>query len=776
MRDERAPAALDGAVDLRRVFDASPTAYLVLDHDLVVVEVNAAYVGLVGRGREELVGRPLFEAFPPDPATVDEQGRHPLQLALERVRDTGRSQVVPLAKYDVDVPGGGRAERFWSLTLVALPGHDGGPGLVLERVEDVTAYVAERRARGRDTGGEAPLPEHVEALEADLYVRLQELVAAQEARDVAARRVAGLGEVALRLTSAESVQDLERIVLAQGPQVLGAAGGALFTRDEVGGWRVSAAALGEHVQDRYQHLPFDSPLAGPWVARTGRRLLLPTRASGVAFHPSMAAAYADTQRDAWAILPLTVRDACVGALAVSWVEERTFDADELELLDSLAAQCAQALDRLMALQAEREAAAVAARTSETLQRSLLSDPPQPAGLEVAVRYVPAAQATQVGGDWYDVFVQRSGETVVVIGDVVGHDIEAAAAMGQLRAMLRGIAVTTPASPAELVRAVDRAIDTLELPTVATGLVARVERVPGEPDGDDRVVRWSNAGHLPPLVAHPDGSVTQLAGERTNLLLGINPEAERDEWTAELAAGSVLFLYTDGLVERRGESVPLGIEALRTRLAASAGAPLEELCDDVLGAMLPPHPEDDVAVVAIRVHRAGDPALADRAPASPVAEERTRTPRDAGDPGPAGPGADRRTLRVPAVPQSAHTSRHWVVGVAREHGAGDPTLALAKLLTSEVVTNAVKYGLVRELVAVTVTCAAGSITVSVQDDNPHAPVVKHARREDTGGRGMELVERFAEAWGTDGSAAGKGVWFRLRLDRPTVHDPGPAPAS
>ncbi|MFS0700330.1 SpoIIE family protein phosphatase [Cellulomonas sp. 179-A 4D5 NHS] len=769
--DERARAVPRGVVDFRRVFDTSPTAYVVLDHDLVIVEVNPAYTDLVGRGREQVVGRPVFEAFPPDPGTVDAHGRHPLQVSLERVRDTGRPQVVPFAKYDVDVPAaGGRVERFWSLTFVPLPGHDGAPPLILERVEDVTDYVTERRAGRRDAGDGVPAPELVEAMEADLYVRLQQLGAAQEARDLAARRVAGLGEVALQLTTAETVQDLERIVLAQGPRVLGAAGGALFTRDDAGGWRVSAAALGEHVQDRYQHLPFDSPLAGPWVARTGRRLVLPTRASGIEFHPSMAAAYADTRRDAWAILPLTVRDACVGALAVSWVDERELDGEELELLESLAAQCAQALDRLMALQAERAAAAVAARTSETLQRSLLSAPPQPDGLEIAVRYVPAATATQVGGDWYDAFVQRSGETVVVIGDVVGHDIDAAAAMGQLRAMLRGIAVTAPASPAELVRAVDRAIDTLELPTVATGLVARVERVPDDAEGGDRVVRWSNAGHLPPLVAHPDGSVTQLAGERTNLLLGINPEAERDEWTARVGAGSVLFLYTDGLVERRGESVPLGIEALRARLAASAGAPLETLCDDVLDAMLPPHPQDDVAVVAIRVRRAGEHVAAGAA--APATEERVPVATGAGD-----AAVDRRTLRVAAVPQSAHTSRHWVVDVAREHGASEPALALVKLLTSEVVTNAVKYGLVRDVVTVTVTCAAGAVTVSVQDDNPDLPHVHHARREDTGGRGMELVERFAEEWGTDVSADGdgKGVWFRLRLDRATVHDPGPAPA-
>ncbi|WP_258726302.1 ATP-binding SpoIIE family protein phosphatase [Cellulomonas sp. NS3] len=767
-RDELSRAAPGGVVDFRRVFATSPTAYLVLDRDLVIVEVNPAYTALVGRSREQVVGRPVFEVFPPDPGTVDEDGRHPLQVSLERVRDTGRPQVVPLAKYDVVVPaGGGRVERFWSLTLVPLPDLDGAPDLILERVEDVTAYVAERRAHGRD----APPPELLELMEADLYVRLQQLGAAQEARDLAARRVAGLGEVALQLTSAETVQDLERIVLAQGPRVLGAAGGALFTRDDAGGWRVSAAALGEHVQARYQHLPFDSPLAGPWVARTGRRLLLPTRASGIELHPTMAAAYADTQRDAWAILPLTVRDACVGALAVSWVDERDFDAEELELLESLAAQCAQALDRLMALQAEREAAAVAARTSETLQRSLLSPPPQVDGLEIAVRYVPAAKATQVGGDWYDAFLQRSGEPVVVIGDVVGHDIDAAAAMGQLRAMLRGIAVTAPASPVELVRAVDRAIDTLELPTVATGLVARVERAPYDPDGDDRVVRWSNAGHLPPLVAHPDGSVTELTGERTNLLLGINPEAERDEWTTRVGAGSVLFLYTDGLVERRGESVPLGIEALRARLAASAGAPLETLCDDVLDAMLPPHPHDDVAVVAIRVRRAGEQATVTAA--VPVTEERVPVAPDAG-----GAAVDRRTLRVPAVPQSAHTSRHWVVDVAREHGASEPALALVKLLTSEVVTNAVKYGLVRDVVTVTATCAEGVVTVAVQDDNPDLPRVRHARREDTGGRGMELVERFAEEWGTDVSADGdgKGVWFRLRLDRATVHDPGPAPAT
>ena len=247
-----------------------------------------------------------------------------------------------------------------------------------------------------------------------------------------------------------------------------------------------------------------------------------------------------------------------------------------------------------------------ARTAEALQRSMLSEPTQPDHLQMAVRYVPAAREAEVGGDWYDVFTQPDGGTVLVIGDVVGHDIEAAALMGQLRSLLRGIAYDTDAGPAEVLARLDRAIAGLGLDTMATVLVARLEQTDGErDDGVSRVV-WSNAGHLPPVVLLADGSTELLEAGTPDLLLGVHPGVARQQHEAVVARGSTVLLCTDGLVERRDQVFDEGITALRHRLTARSGQPVEELVDGLLADLLPDRAEDDVALVAVRLHQQDRP--------------------------------------------------------------------------------------------------------------------------------------------------------------------------
>ena len=233
--------------------------------------------------------------------------------------------------------------------------------------------------------------------------------------------------------------------------------------------------------------------------------------------------------------------------------------------------------------------------SEELQRSMLTEPVQPEHVEVVVRYVPAAKAAQVGGDWYDAFAQHDGSTVLVVGDVVGHDSVAAAVMGQLRSMLRGMAVTSGAAPAQLLGDLDRALVTLQMLTNATVVVARVEdAAPGGPVN----LRWSNAGHPPPLVADPTGEVHVL--EAHDALLGLAPELARTEQSVTLAPGSTLLLYTDGLVERRGEDIDEGIERLRSVVARLGHLPLGAAVDRLMGELVPADPDDDVVLLAMRV--------------------------------------------------------------------------------------------------------------------------------------------------------------------------------
>ncbi|PPK93195.1 stage II sporulation protein E [Kineococcus xinjiangensis] len=244
------------------------------------------------------------------------------------------------------------------------------------------------------------------------------------------------------------------------------------------------------------------------------------------------------------------------------------------------------------LQDRREAA-------RTLQAAMLTELPQPDHLELACRYLPASSGDQVGGDWYDAVVADSG-TTLVIGDVMGHDVGAAADMGQVRAMLRAYAVDRPEPPSALLCRLERSVQVLGLDVLATAVVARVEQTAEDRARGLRRLRWSNAGHPPPLLLHADGRVEVLDGE-PDLMLGVDPDAVREDGTCELPPGSTLLLYTDGLVERRDATLEAGVALLARELAARAGQPLAQLLDGVLGAVLGEDPEDDVAVLAVRAH-------------------------------------------------------------------------------------------------------------------------------------------------------------------------------
>ena len=583
--------------DYQALFAQLPSAFLLMDLNLVIVDANAAYLSLLGHRREDLVGRWVFEAFPPTPDALDEQGRNPLQVSFESVRDTGRPDVLPLQKYNVVEPETGElVERHWSLVSSAVHGPDGRVALVVQRVEDVTDYVREHE------GQRAQLRlgrERVAAVEADLFLRVEQLRIAQQARDESARRLTSLNEVALALTTADSTEDLEQVVISRGMTVLGADGGGIITAEGRDSWRMTLShALGEDVQARYACVPADSPLPAVHTARTGERVELPTVAEGLAAFPVMAGVYEQTGRLAWVFLPLTLKGECLGSLAVSWAQERRLLAEELDLLEAFAAQCAQALARLQARDAERRAAAADRRMSEVLQRSLLTEPVQPDHLQITVRYLPAVDDAQVGGDWYDAFLTGDGATALVIGDVSGHDRDAAATMGQVRNLLRGIGYSVGEPPAAVLSQLDRALRDLGIVALATTILAQIEQDEHAEARGLRVLRWSNAGHPPPLLLHPDGR-TELLRTEPDLLLGLDAHSRRADHRTVLTPGATVLLYTDGLVERRGASLDDGLQWLEQACGELAGLPLEEFCDQLLTAV--GDVEDDVALLAVRAH-------------------------------------------------------------------------------------------------------------------------------------------------------------------------------
>ena len=232
------------------------------------------------------------------------------------------------------------------------------------------------------------------------------------------------------------------------------------------------------------------------------------------------------------------------------------------------------------------------------------DPPDSEHAEIAVRYVPAAAGAEIGGDWYDAFLQADGSTVLAIGDVVGHDTRAAAAMGQVRGLLRGIGYARGGSPAEVLTELDRAVQGLSLDTMATALVARIEESADDGPGLRTRIRWSSAGHPPPVVLSADGSTRLLADVPADLLLGVTRDSARAEHVVDLDVSDTVLLYTDGLVERRDRDLDEGIAELLDVLAECGGMPLEALCDCLLERLFLPDAEDDVAILAVRLRSRG----------------------------------------------------------------------------------------------------------------------------------------------------------------------------
>jgi len=271
---------------------------------------------------------------------------------------------------------------------------------------------------------------------------------------------------------------------------------------------------------------------------------------------------------------------------------------DVALLVQLADRAGMALDNARLFGRQREIAVA-------LQRSLLASPTPSEDLHVVVRYVATAEAAQVGGDWYDAFTQPSGETVVVIGDVMGHDTPAAAAMSQLRTLLRGIAHTGGGTPAQVLTSLEDAVRALGIDTMATAVVLRLEEADDRVD-DAMTLRWTNAGHLPPLLIAPDGTVTELAAP-AELLLGLHPGTPRTDHVVRVPRGSTVLLYTDGLVERRGEHLRVGLDRLVAQVveltrddgAGRAGRDLDGLVDELLRRLVPEsEADDDVAVLAV----------------------------------------------------------------------------------------------------------------------------------------------------------------------------------
>ncbi|MET9181915.1 SpoIIE family protein phosphatase [Kitasatospora aureofaciens] len=292
--------------------------------------------------------------------------------------------------------------------------------------------------------------------------------------------------------------------------------------------------------------------------------------------------------DSAVLAPLRGRREVIGALTLARTRrEHPFAKDDVLLIAELVRGISLGVDNA---RLHRHAQ----QTAERLQRALLPELPRVEHLDLIARYVPSSTTAEVGGDWYDAFVLPSGETVLVIGDVAGHDLRAAVAMSTLRNMLRGIAVDRGEPPGEVLRQLDRANHTLNPHSTATCVYALATG--GGADGSWEL-HHSSAGHLPPLLTTWDGGTRYLDGG-AGLLIGMDPGLPRATAHDRLPPRSTLLLYTDGLIERRGQSLDDAMARLRRHTAALARAPLDVFCDElVIG--LGAESDDDIALLALR---------------------------------------------------------------------------------------------------------------------------------------------------------------------------------
>ena len=413
-------------------------------------------------------------------------------------------------------------------------------------------------------------------------------------------------------------------------------------------------------------------------------------------------------------VPLAARGRVIGSLAVRREQGPDYTEADVELIEELAVRGALALDNALLYGRERNAALM-------LQRSLLPRLlPDVTGAAFAARYRPGAAGAEVGGDWYDVLVLPDGGVAVAVGDVQGRGLAAASVMGQLRAAVRAYALEDHAPKEVLLRA-DAVLRSLDGGPLATCSYVRLDPVAGE-------LVIANAGHPPPLLA--DRSGTRFVDVDPGLPLGIGG-AVFAQSTVAVADGSVLVLYTDGLVEDPSTALDAGM----ARLAAVVGdavaedLDVEAVADRILERLVPAEQhDDDIALLVLAV----------------------------------GAASTDRTIELADDPAAVRTARHLAEEMASSLGADESQTLTLALLVSEVVTNAVRHA--GSAGRLRLRRAGARLRVEVFDGD--AGLLRPRRTSPAEGarpdrrRGLDLLDSLADAWGVEPTSGGKCVWFEI----------------
>ena len=518
------------------------------------------------------------------------------------------------------------------------------------------------------------------------------------------RRIESVTDVALAHLK---VEDLLVELLDRVRELLDVDTVAVLLLDESAQHLVATAARGLE-EEVYQdvRIPLGKGFAGR-VAAEGRPVILEEVDHAHVLNPILR------QKRIRSLLgvPLMAGGAVMGVLHIGTLTDRTFDDEDVSLLQLVADRVALAT-RSRISEVEHAAAA-------TLQRSLTPTVlPLLPGLELAARYVPNGEGG-VGGDWYDVFTLPSGWLCVVIGDVVGHGLRAAVVMGRLRSALRAYALEG-GDPADVLDRLDRKVQHFEPGAMATVLF-------GKFDPSFERLRLSSAGHLAPVLAVP-GRPTALLDVPADPPLGVRFGLRRRTSTVELPPGALLALYTDGLVERRDRTLDEGLR----RLCASVTAdPPDAVCATVMANLIGSQPPDDDVALLIARRRAD----AEIAPLEFV---------------------------LSAVPDSLREIRRAVDRWLSAAGAAQDDIADLQLVIGEACTNAVEhaYGARGGMVAVRMELRPPDVFVTISDTGRW-----RSPRGNNRGRGTRLMQRCSDEFRIDRGPTGTKVFVRRRLTGP-----------
>jgi serine phosphatase RsbU (regulator of sigma subunit)/anti-sigma regulatory factor (Ser/Thr protein kinase) len=426
------------------------------------------------------------------------------------------------------------------------------------------------------------------------------------------------------------------------------------------------------------------------------------------------------------LLPLNARGSTLGFFVCTRRPGfRGFDAYDTQIGMEFAARAAIFMDNARRYNRERA-------TALTLQRSLLpTGLSAPSSVEVAHRYLPGSHLIEVGGDWYESIALPGARVALVVGDVAGHGVRAAVTMGRLRTAIRTLAMLElpPAESLHQLNEIMEAMGEVE-PHFATCAYALYDAVSG-------TCEIASAGHLPPLLVSPDGKGRYLDVTPAPPL-GVGDGMVSSE-TFEIDDGSVLVLYTDGLVESRGQDIDDGLARLQEGFNSdSAARPVEDLCKGILAGAYADTQRDDIAVLMARLSRIN-------------------------------PG-HQKTWTLPSELTSAGKARA-VVREPLERWQLDDLLPVTQLLVSELVTNAIRYTDGDVTIRLVLE---NSLTLEVLDSSPALPRLRHAARDDERGRGLQIVSQLSHRWGARRTPSGKVVWCEQQL--PESDGPGGSKAT